>query len=223
MSTLSNAKKLVDGKMKNLISGYVHEADKSIPYTTIPGMLNYIILLYYLVSDKFIKCSAYMNISSSDADNEMKDDIVTQDTRGTHWDMTWQTAHGNMIIDATQNPTAIAEWKIKINANLPLQGIIGLHTTYDDDKCYGMIATGFSKLFETEYDMHKCDTIKMELDVSKKQLKWYTNNESASVVVNDIDVSETYHLVISTFNDNCFQIKYFDIRNYDSLTFHTDC
>ena len=69
------------------------------------------------------------------------------------------------------------------------------------------------------------DPVKMVLDVTKKQLKFYKNDEETNIVFDNIDLSANYHLMIraSSFEIGSCQMMQFNVKNYDSLTFYSNC
>ena len=90
--------------------------------------------------------------------------------------------HGNVITNSKINPNLIAEWNIKNNIQCC---VIGIHSTYTLEtyfkKDYGWNGAGGHE----EY-FSSGDTIKMELNIPMKQLKYYKNANLSGVVYNDI-------------------------------------
>ena len=235
--------KWIDQRNKDLMFGFIREINEL--YTTIPMMINYICLLYYyLIPEKFIKCSSNLNITSSDSN---KNDVVTI----CKYSSEWENMHGNVIINTENNPNVIATWTVKTNS---VCCIIGIHSMYDDENiCYGddyndsesgsnrmspnygwegeggRIGTGYT--WYGGGGMEKFDdgdnVIKMELNVSKKQLKFYKNGQETKVVFNDIDITTDYHLMIRCYpkqhqiNVYSFQIMEFTITNNNSISFYS--
>ena len=245
MASLKQAK-MIDQETKDLIFGYVRKANDSLS-STIPVMINYICLLYYyLVPEKFIKCSSEcMQIASSENDGRTNDIVRMKDGCG------WSNMHGNVIINPTENPKVTAAWRVKIDADLC---VIGIHSMYGDDTtCYGdaytanideetgnMTQTRMSPNYGWQGDLKtiishinkkrgmdefkRGDMIEMRLDLSEKTLRFQKNNKETNIVFNNIDISANYHLMIRTTADSesSFQIIDFDIKHCNSLSFHSE-
>ena len=70
----------------------------------------------------------------------------------------------------------------------------------------------------------KGDTIKIELNIPKRQLIYYKNDKLSDVEFNNIEISKEYHLAIKVHTmdalakDNVELID-FDIKGYKSLSF----
>ena len=237
MLSLKQAK-MIDQGNKDLVFGYVRKVNDSLS-STIPIMINYICLLYYyLIPEKFIEFPPkYMQTTTSDEHNDSKDDIVTI----IEW-CPWSNIHGNVIINAKDNPNVIAIWRMKVEAD---SCFIGIHSMYGNDKvCFGY---GYQKGWEQTkmspnyswggtramishiegnygMDMFKRgDAITLRLDLSTRKLNFYKNAEETNIVFNNIDTSTNYHLMIRTneSTQSSFQIIDFDIKHYHSLSFHS--
>ena len=237
MSWLQKVKSSNQGR-KDLIFGFIRESSKSISYTTIPVMINYICLLYYIVKDKFIKTK--MEITSSDTNNTEQGDIALLDPSN-HQLMRWLTAHGNIIMNPTENPNVIATWTIKVDTGLCTIGIdseyvdpppIYIYTFYETSRWYrwdgwdGMQNDDRTQNKKQDKDKFKRgDVIKMQLDVPNKKLIFYRNDKRTNIVFDDIDVSKNYHLEINVYchgiRSLATQIIDFNVINHNSLTFYS--
>ena len=71
------------------------------------------------------------------------------------------------------------------------------------------------------------NVIKMELNVSEKQLKFHKNGQETNIVFDDIDITTNYHLMIRCYpkqhqiNVCSFQIIEFNIKDYESISFYS--
>ena len=233
MSSWKRAKTM-EQRQKDLISGYVRESTKSISYTTIPIMINYICLLYYYITDKFIKCTTRIEISSTN-NKEASKASINEDIKSS-WRNIWENIHGNIIINPRDNPNLIATWIIKMNFRN--ECIIGIHGKYNDDASFAThgqsphygwwgpsgIMISHDVLSRGLDRFKSGDTVKMVLDVAKKQLKFYKNEQETNVACDNINLCGKYHLMIRVmhYRGGSCQIIRFNVKHYDSLSFHSD-
>ena len=187
----------IEQRTKDLVNGYIRECK----IESMIKEINYICLLfYYFIPERWIQCTSQLEIVSSD-DNE-RDDIFVNipNTYG------WSNAHGNVMIDPSKNPDGIITWIIKNNIK---NCIIGIHTTYNEMVFYGHSEANYgwwgmqgkmvqtkSKYTDSKDYFDFGDIIKVQLNISDRQLIFYKNNEKTNVIFDDIDASQVYHLAI---------------------------
>ena len=232
MSTLTKIK-AIDQSTKDLTFGYIRKSTKCIKYTTIPMMINYVCLLYYhVIMDQFVRKEAGFIVSSNETDDNPKGMVKIN----AYNIKRSGNIHGNIIVNPRKNPKVIATWIIKVNTT---RCIIGIHSKYDgncinfgqkDAKNYAwgnggaVIVPG--TISYDDYDKFKAgDVIKLELNVPKQQLKFYKNDKETDFWIDDIDLSQNYHLMVNMFGltehstNDSVEIIDFKIKNYKSLSF----
>lgn len=210
--------KSINQTTKDLVFGFIRKETKSISHTTIPMMVNYFCLLfYYLVSDKFIRGSSRITISSSDPNQNRKGDVATMYAGG--YGSILETVYGNIILNIKENPTMVATWKIKLNTYCCKIGIVKNVGDWLDYECKYRVDHPRSDEIVGEYG----DEIKMELDVSKRELNFYENNsKTAHFTINDIELSDSYRLKICvncSTNPQNIKIIDFNVENCKSVRF----
>ena len=229
MSSLKKIKS-IDQRTKDLAFGYIRESTQPITYTTIPMMINNICLLYYhLGIDRFVLSHPEVNISSNNVA------AVNPSYRSSGLGI----VHGDIIINPRKNPNLIAIWTIKINS---ARCVIGIHSmdggdsidypyyqyqyanyAWKDDGGVMVPRIGWSY---RDYDCFgKDDVIKMEFIVPQKKLKFYKNDEETDFEIDNIDLSENYHLMVAfglKDPENSVEIMDFGVINYKSLSFLCD-
>ena len=236
--SLLNQIKQIDQRTKDVTFGFIRESTKSIKYTTIPMMINYICLLYYyVVFDKFIRCGKSIKIESSNSKNN---NIATSTPSvSSHYG----SIHGNVIINPRRNPQVIATWTIKVNTS---HCAIGIHSAYGTNSIsfgskyinYGWKGDG--TIMEPNaggwssgkgwfgYDgFGSGDVIKIELNIAKKQLKFYKNDEETDFEIGHIDLRKNYHLMVELGRKQRFETTYpsleiidFDMKNCENLCYY---
>ena len=210
MSALTNKIKDIDQRTKDLSVGYIRQSTKSITWTAIPiRMINSICLMYYYVlMDKFVRWGKSIKLTSSNG--ETNNIATSTPSVGIHYG----SSHGNIIIDPKIHPKVIATWTVKVNSS---NCAIGIHSEYGTNSInfgskyinYAWKGDGqtlepnhdggdWSRGLWSDYDQFGSgDVIKIELDIFKRRLIFYKNDEDTNFAIDDVDISKSYHLMVT--------------------------
>ena len=180
----------IDQRTKDLVLGCIRIFNLR---TMIPKEICYLcILFYYLIVDRFVYCGESIEITSSDEKNRKISDIATiTDASGYRW----LYVHGNVMINPKENTDVIVEWTIQVNVRYFIIGIDSSYLNFGD-LSYEMYLAPWD-----DDDFNKGDLIKMEWNISKRQVVFYTNGKLSEKVVNNISMSKEYHLVVKIYTN----------------------
>lgn len=210
MSQCLRTAKNANQRTKDLINGYIRLKSKNL---NIPIVINYVCLLYYLLKDRFGKHGKALKLSSDT--NSKHYNIVK--SKQTQTFAIWNTAYGDVDIDTNKFKDMIVNWTLKMEgyygvigiapsnyskteggfvfrfANDDTPGIYGWHGNTGCLRSTGLSGGGK----DCGLKFGKGDTIKMELNVKEKVLKFYRNSDNNHVKIDNIDTTKIYRLAIS--------------------------
>ena len=195
-------------RSKDLINGYIRLRYRG--SNTIPIVINYICLLYCLMKDRFGKYGKLLQILSSKQNTDYYD--IVEGMKGS-W--MWNTVYGTVNVNANKNINSVASWKFKSESEFLVIGIVDVMKIsnfnktesfcFSDDGSYGWYGCGelwSNGKFESKDKRFKAgDTIKLELNLPQKTLRFYKNDKDINLQIQNIDSTHTYRLAISVFDD----------------------
>ena len=125
----------------------------------------------------------------------------------------WNTVYGT--VNANENINSVASWKFKSESEFLVIGIVDVMKIsnfnktesfcFSDDGSYGWYGCGelwSNGKFESKDERFKAgDTIKLELNLPQKTLRFYKNDKDINLQIQNIDSTHTYRLAISVFDD----------------------
>ena len=205
--------KNADQSIKDVVFGFIKESTEE----SIPMMINYVCLLYYLMSDKFASSLAAQGIKISS--NGKCNNVATR-INNLDGSKQWMMAYGDRLIDLVVSDYSVIEWTLKMYARDAAVGIC--HSTYSGCWTDGFInyasdgraAEGLRivPLFGTSIDQiysgyqrkqTQCehyglsDVIKIKLNIKTKTVSFYKTKRNIDSFICKFDAKEPkYRLAV---------------------------
>ena len=219
----------IDQRTKDIVNGYIHKVQTLIcghdnnPYFIISDLIISLCIIYYYQSEYFSVWGSEMMIKSSYLE---KQNIVEMRSGN------WNTAYGNLQINAKNYSNSILKWKIKIlNDAWMCFGLDASNKKYlravfwsrqaakDGNKFYCYRSDGFkyshNNTLTVQYgeryggDYHAGDEVTLELNVKHKTIKFYKNSEDLGIAFKDFDGSVTYNFAVTISGRYSIQLMQF--------------
>lgn len=212
--------KQADEKTKNLIFGFIR---KAIPKQSIPMVINYLCVLYYLIKEKFenIASNHLIQILSNQNDMIESKSCHIKNDKGLSLNTSTEI-FGCFKIDFKKFSNHVFVWQFDIlcdgNIGIGIKSYLQLKLNKHGPIFYVFQSNGtLQSDSEMELDndsFGKNDIIQMELNTMNKSLIFYKNYKSIDVKVDKIKTNSQYTMFVQVncFRNNKIKIKLIDFK-----------
>ena len=189
--------KMVDDRSKDSVFGYIRQSRDTSKDAAIPMMIQYCCLRYYFINEYFSKHGNNLTIS----DNGQ---IVTALESGLN--SKHNSAHGNIIIDPTNEYITQYEWKIQLlKFRGGYFGIAPFESSSDSGYKLGLLGgtiTNHKEIYGYAGRIYQNDTISMVFNVTDKSLSFHHNGTDLGNIPYTIDMKRKYKMIVTLFTKN---------------------
>ena len=196
--------KRIDDKTKNKILGYVrrYEHQEKVKSANIPIMIQYLIMVYYWVNEKFVIYGEGLEM-----DQENKNIIRVRPNSNINSFPWVNSAYGNNVIDINDTSIIRYKWSIRFVNKNGFSSLIGIlksnkniginacnmavwqsHDTYYCMYINGnpVVLDGMRQLKRDQHpEMGKSGVMHLVLDIPTKTLKYTLNNDATEYIIAD--------------------------------------
>ena len=206
-----------DDKIKNLVFGFIRE---SIPTQSIPMVINYLCVLYYLLKEKFDKIERGSTDIVEILSNENilnQNDIIKYKSNN---EQLISEIFGCFKIDFVAFSSRILKWnfdvkcdKISIGIRSYLNQRLFKHgKTYYKFHSDGRLESDLELDLDNDISFGNGDIITMEMDPTNKSLKFYKNCKEIGVEFDDIKTSNNIQYTMFIELGSYGSIKLIDFK-----------